>query len=69
MSGVPVEGVCLYPILDRYDWEDSTHWHNCGLWDLELDASGNYGRVLNGVYAAALTNAQKLVPGLPFPKE
>ena len=32
-AGVPLEGACLYPILDRFDWEDNTHWHNCGLWD------------------------------------
>src|SRR5581483_7353342 len=43
-EGTPLQGVCLYPILDRYDWEDSSHWHNCGLWDLELDSSGYYKR-------------------------
>ena len=60
-QGTRIEGVCLYPILDRYDWEDSTHWHNCGLWDLEMDASGNYRRVLNEIYAHALCSAQHLV--------
>jgi beta-glucosidase/6-phospho-beta-glucosidase/beta-galactosidase len=57
-QGVRLEGVCLYPILDRYDWEDSTHWHNCGLWDLELDESGTYRRLLNDSYARALCAAQ-----------
>jgi len=60
-QGTRLEGVCLYPILDRYDWEDRTHWHNCGLWDLELDDSGNYRRVLNQTYARALCAAQELV--------
>ena len=23
------------PVLDRYDWENSRHWHNCGLWDMK----------------------------------
>jgi hypothetical protein len=59
--GVDVEGVCLYPILDRYDWEDSTHWHNCGLWDFLLTHSGIYERSLNEPYAQALVEAQKLV--------
>jgi len=62
-QGTRLEGVCLYPILDRYDWEDSTHWHNCGLWDLVLDDSGNYRRLLNDTYARSLCAAQKLVNG------
>jgi beta-glucosidase/6-phospho-beta-glucosidase/beta-galactosidase len=57
-AGVPVSGICLYPILDRFDWEDRRHWHNCGLWDFEIDEDGHYGRVLNEPYAAALREAQ-----------
>jgi beta-glucosidase/6-phospho-beta-glucosidase/beta-galactosidase len=60
-EGVPVEGVCLYPILDRFDWDDPTHWHNCGLWDMELNGSGAYRRILNVTYARALEAAQKLI--------
>ena len=60
-NGVPLRGVCLYPILDRYDWEDSSHWHNCGLWDLRLDEHGDYVRELNAPYAHALQDAQALV--------
>jgi len=60
-KGVPLEGTCLYPILDRFDWEDPTHWHNSGLWDMELNGAGRYQRVLNQVYAEALRAAQKLV--------
>ncbi|HLK68617.1 MAG TPA: hypothetical protein VKU19_34535 [Bryobacteraceae bacterium] len=61
-NGVPLEGVCLYPILDRFDWEDSTHWHNCGLWDMEARESGSYHRLLNKKYARALRRAQSIVP-------
>ncbi|MEO6595719.1 MAG: hypothetical protein ABIP94_13280 [Planctomycetota bacterium] len=32
-GGVEVAGVCLYPIVDRPDWNDATDWHRCGLWD------------------------------------
>lgn len=32
--GVPIEGICLYPIVDRPDWENPQHWHNSGLWDV-----------------------------------
>ena len=58
LLGVPLEGVCLYPILDRFDWEDSHHWHNSGLWDMRLDTEGHYIRTLNPTYFAALTRAQ-----------
>ena len=60
-AGVPLRGVCLYPILDRFDWEDSTHWHNSGLWDMQRDSGGHYRRVLNREYADALRKAQELI--------
>jgi len=60
-SGVPFEGICLYPILDRYDWEDCRHWHNSGLWDLQVNGSGRYARVLNEEYARALRDAQRFL--------
>ena len=52
--GVPLEGVCLYPIIDRHDWDDATHWHHAGLWDLEPAADGGFRRVLNTEYAEEL---------------
>jgi beta-glucosidase/6-phospho-beta-glucosidase/beta-galactosidase len=57
-NGVPVEGICLYPILDRFDWHDENHWHNSGLWDLRRNGSGDYERVLNSEYVAALKTVQ-----------
>jgi hypothetical protein len=55
---VDIEGVCLYPILDRFDWEDSRHWHNSGLWDMAPNGSGRYRRILNREYARSLAAAQ-----------
>ncbi|CUA82218.1 Glycosyltransferase involved in cell wall bisynthesis [Gulbenkiania indica] len=37
-AGVPVEGLCLYPAVDRPDWQDLSHWHHSGLWDAVLPA-------------------------------
>ncbi len=31
-AGVPVHGICLYPILNHPGWDDDRHCHN-GLWD------------------------------------
>ena len=38
-EGVPVEGICLYPILNHPGWDDDRHCHN-GLFDY-ADASGH----------------------------
>lgn len=58
-EGVPVEGVCLYPIIDRYDWENPNHWHHSGLWDLVPDADGQLRRVLASDYAAELRRSMR----------
>ena len=44
-GGVPVQGLCLYPVVDRPDWNDLTHWHHSGLWDVIEDASFTQGPV------------------------
>ncbi|MGB3547433.1 MAG: amine oxidase [Saprospiraceae bacterium] len=36
---IPLRGVCIYPVIDRPDWDDLTSWSNCGLWD--MDEQGN----------------------------
>jgi beta-glucosidase/6-phospho-beta-glucosidase/beta-galactosidase len=38
-AGVPVEGICLYPIVNHPGWDDDRHCHN-GLWDY----SDEFGR-------------------------
>ena len=58
-TATPVAGICLYPILDRYDWCDANHWHNSGLWDLVRDEEGGLQRVPNREYAAALVDTQR----------
>lgn len=35
-QGVPVHGICLYPILNHPGWDDDRHCHN-GLWDYADD--------------------------------
>lgn len=37
--GVPIAGICWYPILNHPGWDDNRHCHN-GLWDY-CDAKGN----------------------------
>jgi hypothetical protein len=59
--GMPVEGIFLYPILDRHDWDDPDHWHNSGLWDLVPNGDGRLERVLHQEYADELRRAQRLL--------
>ncbi len=60
-AGVPLEGVCLYPIIDRFEWDNPSHWHNSGLWDLAWTADGDYRRVLNADYAEELRRSQAIM--------
>lgn len=60
-NGVPVEGICLYPILDRHDWDNHEHWHNSGLWDLRLTEDRQYERILNQPYMDGLRKAGNIL--------
>ncbi len=60
-AGVPVEGICLYPILDRPDWEDFAHWHNCGLWDIHANSNGFLERALDSDYYAEFLRLRSAV--------
>jgi hypothetical protein len=64
MQGLPLHGVCLYPIIDRPDWENPEHWHNSGLWDLNETAGGRLERVLNEDYADAFEWSRGLLAEL-----
>lgn len=33
-SGIPLYGCCIYPIIDRPDWDFPDIWHHSGLWDI-----------------------------------
>lgn len=57
-KGVPLAGVCLYPLLDRPDWQDATRWHRCGLWHVD-DAAAGGQRHLVQACAGALRDWQR----------
>jgi UDP-galactopyranose mutase len=61
--GVPVEGICLYPIVDRTDWENDHHWHNSGLWDVEADEQGILRRIISQPYLDEFLKAQRHLAG------
>jgi hypothetical protein len=57
---IPLWGICLYPIIDRPDWDDLSTWHGSGLWDADMQ-HGTPKRILYTPYADALLEAQALV--------
>jgi protoporphyrinogen oxidase/glycosyltransferase involved in cell wall biosynthesis/beta-glucosidase/6-phospho-beta-glucosidase/beta-galactosidase len=61
-SGVDLHGICLYPIVDRPDWDNPQHWHKSGLWDVNIkgEKETQYQRILSQPYAAGLRDAQRL---------
>lgn len=65
--GVPLEGICLYPIIDRPDWDHPERpWHRSGLWDATPDGIDMVpdqvpGRCLSQPYAEALQQAQSVI--------
>lgn len=69
VNGVPIEGMCLYPILDRYDWGDFHLWHNSGLWNLHLNERGVFERVIEEPYAKDFRAARELLRPFVSPAE
>jgi glycosyltransferase involved in cell wall biosynthesis len=65
-QGVPLLGLCLYPIIDRHDWDDAEKWHRSGLWDAAATefgkAAGPPQRVLCRPYAKTLRRWQRRLP-------
>lgn len=62
-AGVPIEGICLYPIVNFPWWDDERHLHN-GLWDYPPDHRG--GRAIHQPLADELQRQQaRFGPGHP----
>lgn len=34
-AGVDLHGICIYPVIDRPDWDNLLHYHNSGIFDLD----------------------------------
>jgi UDP-galactopyranose mutase len=60
--GTPLDGICLYPIVDRHDWLDPDHWHHSGLWDLPDPSRDLALRVLDEPLAKRLRQWQAVLP-------
>ena len=66
-EGLPLQGICLYPLIDRPDWDHPDQWHQSGLWDADLAQPGP-ARVLHQPSAEALRQAQAVVSAASRPQ-
>ncbi|MFN3492959.1 MAG: family 1 glycosylhydrolase, partial [Hydrogenophaga sp.] len=63
-QSVPLQGVCLYPLMDRPDWNDPTQWHRSGLWHVS-QSEHDLPCVVQDDCAAALQSWQQHLPNAP----
>jgi len=61
-AGIPLRGVCLYPVLGMPEWHAQHEWTRMGLWDLE-DHSASLRRVPCGPALAALRESEQRLDG------
>ncbi len=65
-KGVPLQGICLYPLVDRTDWENPDRCHRSGLWDVKprpsLLSALPLNRVICEPMAQRLQFWQNLIP-------
>jgi len=64
-EGIPLKGLCLYPILGMPEWHDQSSWARMGLWDLVQTQRG-LARVPHRSSHRALRDAQHRLEGLGF---
>jgi beta-glucosidase/6-phospho-beta-glucosidase/beta-galactosidase len=57
-AGIPVGGLCLYPILGMPEWHERGTWTRMGLWDVVTDEPGLV-RVPHVASMAAVREAQR----------
>ena len=53
-NGVDLNGICIYPVTDRPDWDDLSSYSQCGIWD--LDETSN--RIPHQQYIDGILKAQ-----------
>jgi hypothetical protein len=58
LTGVPLGGVCLYPILGMPEWHEPATWTHMGLWDL-VAGEGALDRIPHAPMLEALRRAQQ----------
>jgi beta-glucosidase/6-phospho-beta-glucosidase/beta-galactosidase len=58
-DGIPLRGVCLYPVLGMPEWHAQHEWTRMGLWDL-IPQSPTLGRIPHDATLEAFREIQRL---------
>jgi beta-glucosidase/6-phospho-beta-glucosidase/beta-galactosidase len=58
-EGIPLRGVCLYPILGMPEWHEQSKWTQMGLWELSQSDRG-LERIVCEPMLSALRKAQRI---------
>jgi hypothetical protein len=56
-AGVPLGGICIYPIIGMFDWHRPRRWMPMGLWD--CDSGRGMRRLVHRPMLDALARAQE----------
>ncbi len=56
-ANIPLWGICIYPVIDRPDWDQTDTWHRSGIWDID-ETSDTLDRILYEPYAIAIKECQ-----------
>jgi beta-glucosidase/6-phospho-beta-glucosidase/beta-galactosidase len=62
-AGVPLRGVCLYPIIGMRDWHHPRDWMPMGLWD--IDCSNGMCRIVHAPTLDAFLETQEKIEAHP----
>jgi hypothetical protein len=60
-EGIPLRGVCLYPVLGMPEWHVRHEWAHMGLWDVTMEDDGVLKRSLHRPMYEALREAQERI--------
>lgn len=55
--GVELSGICIYPVIDRPDWDDLASYSNCGMW--KRMSNGELSK--DSTYCDAISQLNRLV--------
>lgn len=66
-ADIPLWGICIYPVIDRPDWDYPGIWHRSGIWDID-ETSEQLHRILYEPYAAAIKECQQQMARLAEPE-
>lgn len=64
--GTELWGICIYPLIDRPDWDNLAHYHNSGLFDMDYNTKE---RIINQSYLEALLECEQQVKQYLISKE